>query len=569
MRNNFIVPVNLSKLGFRYFRIMLESKLFSKRFIEYLINHPNTGYVFEGQGWSGKKRVLGIGIWATSNAEISDIATHIRSRIPESYEVVYQSELTRLEYLRITEQGHLSMTLLDELEQKQDISALELDFLKLLSVDASIAASEMATLLGVSETELSEISDRLIREGVYYGVFENTPLPIGYTKFFVNTAALTISKVEHFYGLLKNDPNCVYLARGNGKYNIEFEYVLEDEPEFQAIYSSFLKHAKRIQFDKNIFTNLFPQSKFLNVKAVQDAFVELAKTSDTTFDLRNSKLWYVSHEGARAYLDIYSNERYGEVMKSGEVTLFKEIAEEVRNSTGVFNIIDLGSGDGLKARALIETLGEDRIKSYFPVDIQELELAQALRAHEGAQYAIHPTVLGFEKLGVRFPIATGTNERNLFVLFGGTYGNFPTKQINTYLMDALGDQDKLVISMPISDFSSKENIKRSYQNKIIENVSFGPLQQIGFRQEDFLRNPDDPTLFVQPVWVDNILVQTFILARSKHLLGVYLEAGTQFQTVSSWKPTLREFREALEKNFVVDQMFSNRQFVIAVCAKKG
>ena len=232
MQKRYITPLNLSKLGFRYFRIVLESKLFSKKFVNYVINHPNVGYVFEGSGWSGKKRVFGIGIWAINNAEITDIATHIRAKMPDSYKVVYQSELTRLEYFAEVDGKRTQMILLDELEQKRQLSPLEKDFLKLVSIDGSLSQIQIADMLGLAVEDFVKLEEKLQTEGVYYGTLENKPLPPGYTKYFVDTTALSNESVESYYNLLNRDSLCVYLARGNGKYNFEFEYVLEEENGF-------------------------------------------------------------------------------------------------------------------------------------------------------------------------------------------------------------------------------------------------------------------------------------------------------------------------------------------------
>jgi hypothetical protein len=197
--NAYIVPLNLSKLGFRYFRIILESKQFSQKFIDYLVSHPNTEYVFEGSGWSGKKRVLGIGIWATSNSEMADMATNIRSVIPDSYKVVYQSELTRLEYFTEVAGTRRPLTIIDELEQKMSLSALELDYLKLISVDGGLTALQRAALLNVSPADGEAIDKKLQMDKVFYGIFPDGALPPGYTKVFVDTTSLQHEALGIFF----------------------------------------------------------------------------------------------------------------------------------------------------------------------------------------------------------------------------------------------------------------------------------------------------------------------------------------------------------------------------------
>ncbi len=570
MSNQYIVPLNLSKLGFRYFRIIFESKYFSKKFINYIVSHPNTGYVFEGTGWSGKKRILGVGIWATSNSEMSDIAANIRSVIPDSYKVVYQSELTRLEYFQNTDEERKRMVLLDELENKVELSAVELDYLKLLSIDASLTEEDNASLLKISVQELRSMDAKLKAQDIFYGCFPNAELPVGYTKLFIDTTALSKELMNDFFAKLRSDKNCVYIARGNGKYNVEIEYVIEDEQQFVADYEQYLKHSRRTVFDKNIYVNLFPHSKSLNTKMVQERFVELAKHSDTHFDLTDSELWYINHEGTKSYLDIYKNEQYKHTMKSGETGLFAELVEKVR-SEGKYNLIDLGSGDGVKGKTMAEQIGEGRIKAYIPVDIQELELAQALYTHEDAAYAVHPSLVEFENLKTRFPIVSDDPKlTSLYLMFGGTYGNFERSEINGYLKDLLiNDKDRLIVTMPIMDFKTKQEVEDSYANEDVETMSFGVLEQVGFTRDDFIRNAKRPELRLQLEWVDGSLVSQFVLARNKQIHGVYLEAGTTFSVTTSWKPNLASFREALEADFEVENMLSNRSTAMAICKRKS
>lgn len=569
MNQRYIVPLNLSKLGFRYFRVVFESKQFSNKFINYVVSHPNTGYVFEGSGWSGKKRLLGIGIWATSNSEIADISTNIRSIIPSSYKVVYQSELTRLEYFAEIDGSRKTMSLIDELEQKISLSPLELDYLKLLSVDGALSIKERAAILNLSVQNTEDIDDKLRKERVFYGVFPNGPLPVGYTKYFVDTTALKHEMVEEFFALLKQDRDCIYLARGNGIYNVEFEYVVKDSEVFKIRYGKFLMHSKAIVFDKNIYTNLFPQSKSLNTKIVQEKFIELAKVSDKHFDFSDSELWYVNHEGTQSYLDIYDNAAYRQSMKSGEVELFSKAVASFKDLNNQYNLIDLGSGDGKKGKELISVIGDAEVRSYFPVDVQELELSQAVREHTDAAYLVQPTILDFSKLAARFPVTTRDNETNVYAFLGGTYGNFDSRKINQYLKPLLKTKkDVLLIGIAIRDFTSRSAIVKEYMNEKVQGVAFGVLKQIGFDKDDLESNSEKPELKLQMRWEGSRLRSGFTLRRNKLLHGLHIEAGATFNLTSSWKPTLAEFKEAVSRDFEIIDTPSNRSFAIAVCRKK-
>src|SRR6185312_2050861 len=167
-------------------------------------------------------------------------------------------------------------------------------------------------------------------------------------------------------------------------------------------------------------------------------------------------------------------------MEKGELDLFNEIVLYIKAkyADDTFNIIDIGSGNGIKGRIFIERLGEQRVKAYYPIDIQPIELAAALKANEKGPYAKHPTLLPFEKLGARFPLKLLPSEEQICVFFGGTYGNFASATINRYLKSALSPTSFLLVAMPIvAEVKSEGEIISSYTNIKIEDTAFGPLEQ--------------------------------------------------------------------------------------------
>lgn len=569
MLRKTVAPINFSKLGFRYFRIILESKAFSRKFINELINHPNTGFVFQGSGWSGKKKVLGVGLWATNNAEITDISDHIRSRMVPAYKIVYQSELTRLEFFPQIKDKRQELLLIDELEDKVDLDSKTTEYLKLVSFDGTLSTHAYAGLLDVSDKDVLAMQKRLKHERILYGVLPNEPLPKRYTKYFVDTSSLSYTDISAYYNLLKSDPLCVYIARGNGKYNIEFEYIVKNESTLKNKYGVFVKNSKRVVFTDNLYTNLFPQSKFINASIVQREFLELAAQNKSYYDLRNSKLWYVSHKGAEAYMNVSRHKEYQHLIDSSETELFPRVAYTLRKQSKLFNVIDLGSGDGMKGKKFIDSLGNENVKAYFPIDIQEVELSRAISSHKQASYSVHPTVLGFEKLASRFPINQKPQEVGVFLMLGGTYCNFDSKIVNEYLKPALQRQeDRLIVSSPIRDYTNVKQLLSSYLQPNMEEMSFSVLRQIGFEHEHFRVNPKNRAFIMHLRYEDDCVVTSYILEKEKTIQGVRLPQGTRFDITTSWKPKKVEFLNALDQDFNIDEVVSNRTMCVAICSKK-
>ena len=133
---------------------------------------------------------------------------------------------------------------------------------------------------------------------------------------------------------------------------------------------------------------------------------------------------------------------------------------------------------------------------YLPVDVQPIELSYAMNVHRRSDYSVHPVLLDFEKLGAHFPLKVLPNEKQLYLLFGGTYGNFPSEKINSYLKTIYDSKTSiLIIGMPL--LISKKNILDAYANLQYENMTFGPLKHMGFKKTDFVKNREYPGFVVR------------------------------------------------------------------------
>lgn len=258
-------------------------------------------------------------------------------------------------------------------------------------------------------------------------------------------------------------------------------------------------------------------------------------------------------------------------MEKSELDLFDQLVAvlKAKYPTSLFHIIDIGSGNGMKGRIFIEKLGEKNIKAYYPVDIQPIELAAALNAHKGSQYAIHPTLLDFENLASRFPLKLLPDEIQIFLFLGGTYGNYPSDVINSYMKPLLSKSSVLFIAMPLrAAGKTDQELISSYTSTSVEDVAFGPLTQIGFEKKDFARNTQNPKLHVMPVLEDGRLVTTLQLKNDVKVLDRTFAKGTVFKFTTSWKPSLPDVRDALAADFIVEEMFHNRDMSLTLITKQ-
>lgn len=560
--------INLSKIGMRYFRLFIKAKpSTSKKLIDTFINHPNVGWIFSAKGWFN----LGIGLWAKDNAEIIDISSAIREVLTTKDEIVYQSELTTLYSFgnRPVTQKNVEMRVVDATTQSMELDHLSIDYLKLLTLDSSLSKKEFSEILGVNENKIDKLNHNLSSNGIVVGHQDRINYSGKYFKVVIDTTnQKTDRSVEELVDYLWKDTHCIYFERANGKYDLEFEVILNHGFELKKYLKNFSIY-KIAELTENLYTNLFPLNKIANLKEIRDA---IFGQEGNLIDLRKSKLWYLNYEGVKAYINIYENKKYMEKMEKSELDLFEQVVLSIKEkfTSDDFSIIDLGSGDGLKGRIFIEKMGTEKVKAYYPVDIQPIELSSVLRAHKERTYAIHPTLLNFENLNARFPLESLPKEKQIYIFLGGTYGNFPNTQINSYIKPILQNPDSLmVVTMPVrlSTVDDKDIIE-SYATPSIENVFFGPLLQLGFEKQDFEPNESKPDLVVKIAIEDNCLVTSFILKKEKHLFGRTFKKDTIFKMTSSWKPTVEEFETALKQDFKVEKMFSNKDMAIAIISKQ-
>jgi uncharacterized SAM-dependent methyltransferase len=254
-------------------------------------------------------------------------------------------------------------------------------------------------------------------------------------------------------------------------------------------------------------------------------------------------------------------------MNEGEVSLFDDIAKYISSSEpkSIFNIVDIGSGNGMKGKLFIESIGESTVKAYYPIDLQIIELEFALNVHRDGKYAKHPVFLDLENMGARFPVKTTPGEKNINIFLGGTYGNFDHHTINQNLKKLINNQDYLLVTMSISaGTKSDEELIAPYMNMNAQKISLGTLEQIGFNANQFETNKDYPELVLHYKMENRRATSFFILKDDVEIDGKKYSKGTEFKILSSWKPNLDEFKSALETDFVVEKMFYNDVNAIAL-----
>ncbi|MHB8657224.1 MAG: L-histidine N(alpha)-methyltransferase [Solirubrobacteraceae bacterium] len=133
-----------------------------------------------------------------------------------------------------------------------------------------------------------------------------------------------------------------------------------------------------------------------------------------------------------------------------ERAILERCAQEIVESTGAGELVELGSGSAEKARILLDAMNAvGTLRRYIPLDVCESTVTAAaselIDAYDGL--LIHGVIGDFERHLDRVPRLDGDAPR-LVALLGGTIGNFPPGSRRTLLRkirSLLGPADRLLL----------------------------------------------------------------------------------------------------------------------------
>ena len=172
-----------------------------------------------------------------------------------------------------------------------------------------------------------------------------------------------------------------------------------------------------------------------------------------TWNISDSKLWYLTPKQAQAYLDLENSKRYKKGVVNSEFTLVEDNISEILMKIGEskINVIDLGCGDGKKGAHIIEHLMKKGIKvRYCPIDISGYMVKKAIQTISklNIEDVIESqfNISDFENLENVSPLLRkGEYKRSLFLLLGYTLGNFEIHDILYQIRSAMKGNDLLLI----------------------------------------------------------------------------------------------------------------------------
>jgi uncharacterized SAM-dependent methyltransferase len=290
------------------------------------------------------------------------------------------------------------------------------------------------------------------------------------------------------------------------------------------------------------------------------------------WNIADSKLWYLTPEQAKAYLDLENSKDYSGRMFETEIHMLKEfmpeISEKVLNGSAV-NIIDIGCGDGKKAVPVIEVLHKQVKLRYCPIDISGYMVNHAIqkikKLNKGEVVEFKYNISDFDNLeNVSSLLTDGEFRQNFFIFLGNTIGNFEMHEVMYEVVEAMDSrEDFLLIGVALANGSQKELLK-SYKHKFNDDFFRLMMYQLGFSPEDIEMD----------VRFQNSRIELFYNVKKNKTVSlgdksINFIKGDQMLIGISHRYTEKELLDALSLYFKNCELFLNKDksWALVLCKK--
>lgn len=308
-------------------------------------------------------------------------------------------------------------------------------------------------------------------------------------------------------------------------------------------------------------------------KIKKEIFEELVKEGQAkeeknkVYNLNNPKLWFLTEEQAKEFLNIERKDPKQKMFVKEEKEILKSKTKEIESKikTKSINIIDLGCGNGEKAKAILSSLKKEI--TYFPIDINDFMLKSALK-----------NISKLKKIKVEFSKNNKTDFMNLkkivkkikkkttnvFLLLGGNFENNEPHQLLHEIRSIMKENDFLLIGNKLSHPSVKKMINYYKNNKLIENLMKKTLELGGF---------DLNSLSYSARFKGNRIEIFFIFKKDQTISALNktfsFKKGDKIIVGVSYKYTEEKLRELLGMYFSDNEIFisKNKNFFLALCKK--
>lgn len=264
---------------------------------------------------------------------------------------------------------------------------------------------------------------------------------------------------------------------------VDIHYLIDSEECLLIDYIAQLGIDKEIEVNGNKYnTN---SDDFLRKVIIKKLFRKFSDTN-TEEHFKNKYLYYLSG-GAIGYLDAIYSMDYSSLIKS-EADNLKILLAGIKVTN--YDFVSIGAAEGMKDIKIINTLfNNNQNFTYYPIDISPTLLQLNINRFNNNfknknDWKIEPITADFfdlKKDGVTNSITAifNNNKLKIFMLLGGTIGNYKEDDLIDNIKAIMTEDDFLVVSFELyeNDRQLEDIVKRYFTSGNLEFLS-NPLKLI-------------------------------------------------------------------------------------------
>lgn len=319
-----------------------------------------------------------------------------------------------------------------------------------------------------------------------------------------------------------------------------------------------LDHKKMVDQNELVINHEFAQ-------AVLDGLTKEKKelSSKYFYDLKGSELFnQITH-----HPDYYLTNCEIEILEENKNKLSWLLSKEA------FNLIELGPGEGIKARILIDEFMKNSLDfNYFAVDISKKYLNQIVKQFNKEQPYLKTHIINSDFFSGLKSLNTQSKARNMVLFLGSSIGNFDTEHAKKFFRSIwenlqngdyffVGFDLKKDIEILLKAYNDSDYITKAFNLNLLERLNrelranfdlsafnhFGTYNAYLGAMESYLISLKNQTVFIQA------LNKSFVFEEFE---PIHVEC--------SYKYTERQIKEfALTSGFeVVDQFTDSKNYFL-------
>jgi uncharacterized SAM-dependent methyltransferase len=214
------------------------------------------------------------------------------------------------------------------------------------------------------------------------------------------------------------------------------------------------------------------------------------KEGRSVWDISNRSFLYMTDELAKKFLEFRNFPRYKRTIVDIETSLLENNSDKIKEGVegGSFNLIDMGCGDGSKAKVFIRKVCNDCNVRFCPVNIGEYLVNLALENVRGEGFEsvkdYQPQVADLDSIGdVANMMRNHDYPKNVILLLGSILASFDIHDYLFKLSQAMMSGDRLIIGNAIRKGDRFVNLE-VYKHSVFDDWLRPLIRGLGFEDEE-------------------------------------------------------------------------------------